>query len=154
MAKTQTTTTRAAAAAAAAATTAAIVAALPTATATSNATATVAVAPAAAVLAAARTSAQQARAWHTTSGSTMPTANLPLACGPVAPKGKPGGPRHQHGTALRAACVALGTTATVATVAAWCKANGSKWGTAAPLAGAAGNVRCALGQGVLVVPVA
>ena len=83
----------------------------------------------------------------------MPPAALVVAAGSTAPKGKAGGQRHQHGTALQAACYALqaaGTPATVAAVAAWCRANGAKYGPHGTLAGAGGNVRCALAQGVLV----
>lgn len=129
-----------------------VAAVLPAASATSNAVTAAPIAPVVAVLAAARTSAAQANAWHAVNGSTMPPANLPLAIGPTAPKGKVGGTRYQHGTALQAACAALGKGATVATVAAWCKAQGAKvpgcQGQGA-MAGAVGNIRCALGQGVI-----
>ena len=123
---------------------------VPTASATSNATSATPTAPTSTALAAARTSAQQATAWHAANGSTMPPPNLGLAVGPTAPKGKQGGTRYQHGSALQAACNALGAAATVATVAAWCKAHGANVGPQGTLAGAAGNVRCALAQGVLV----
>lgn len=120
--------------------------------ATSNPTNPAPVAPAPAVLAASRTSQQQAQAWLAASGNTMPPANLPLHVGPSAPKGKQGGQRWQHGTVQQAACAALGSTATVATVAQWCKQHGATvqgCGLHGAQAGALGNLRFALGAGVL-----
>lgn len=123
---------------------------LPTATATSV-DAAPAVAPPAEKLAAARTSSAQATLWHSTVGSTMPPPSLRLLAG-CAPKGKEGGPRHQHGTVQHAAVAALGSTATVATVAAWIKEHGAKvpgCGQHGAQAGASGNIRFALSAGVL-----
>jgi len=107
--------------------------------------------PSAAALAAARTSAAQASAWHAATGCTMPPPSLRCMAG-AAPKGKQGGQRWQHGTVQHAAVAALGSAATVATVAAWCKAHGAAvagCGQHGAQAGAAGNMRFAFSAGVL-----
>ena len=107
--------------------------------------------PSALAIAAARTSAAQAAMWHTATGGTMPPPALRLALGSAAPTAKVG-TRQAHQQTIIAAVAALGSAATVATVAAWCAANHPK-GSIQAQAGAVGNVRCALQRGI-VVPIA
>lgn len=113
------------------------------------------VAPAPAVLASARTSAQQAQAWHAASGTTMPPAALPLALGTVQPK-QGNGPRaqHQQGLVWVLAQHPNGTC-TVAQAQAHAKAHAAalvaKFGPHAAQCAAPGNLRCTLGAGVVVV---
>ena len=106
--------------------------------------------PTAAQWQAAPSGTQQAALCHACFGNTMPPAHVALAAGTVAPRGKQGGTRQQHGSYLQAACNNLGSAATVGSVlnAARQLAKSQGWQGWASIN--QGALRCALQQGVLV----
>ena len=94
----------------------------------------------------AKTAKAQAQVCFAQWGNTMPTSGTVLAIGATPPKAG-SGPRALHQQGIVAALSALGGQANLGACQTWLKAQGYTCQMAN--AGAAGNVRCSLQQGVL-----